>query len=229
MSNIASIIEKVRRLLALAYSSNANEAAAATAKANQLIDEYRLSVDQLTPQEQQESAEKSDDPLLDARRAAVWQTMLASRLSHHYGCYIWRDNQGFRIAGRRSDMDILRYMFAYISSECMRLSTSHSKGKGRTYAESYRRGFIDAVTEKLAESRQQAKQAATHEQAQGLIKLDDRSKDAEKLVRQSVKLGGPKTTYIRVSPEGKSAGQAAGRNMHLGAALTGGNTRLLNK
>lgn len=39
-----NIIDKVRKLLALSKSDNANEAAVAAAKANDLIDQYRLSV-----------------------------------------------------------------------------------------------------------------------------------------------------------------------------------------
>lgn len=144
MADIKSIIDRVRKLLSLANSSNANEAAVATAKANKLIDEYRISRDQLnTDSDPLEHAET--EPLYEADRAATWRMNLAVLLSRHYGCFIFNNTTKraayYQVAGRKSDVAILRYMFAYVDSECMRLSVQISKGKGRTYAESYRRGL----------------------------------------------------------------------------------------
>lgn len=42
--SMSPIIEKVQKLLSLSKSSNAHEAAAATAAANKLIDQHRLTM-----------------------------------------------------------------------------------------------------------------------------------------------------------------------------------------
>lgn len=236
MNNIQSIIEKVRKLLALATSQNVNEAANAAAKANELIDEYRLSVDQLGA-----SSSDADDPLIhdeaeplfESDRSMAWRKTLALKLSQHYGCYVWnkksKRNIFYVVAGRQSDITVLRYMFAYLSSECMRLSTAHSKGKGRNYAESYRLGFVAGVTSALAESRQQAVQAQTVTDASiALVKLDERSKAARDLVKKTVTLGKSRAQSANhTNPDAYYSGQSAGRNTHLGANLGAGRTMAL--
>jgi hypothetical protein len=160
-------------LLALSNSDNANEAASAAAKANALIDQYRISVEQIGASEDPFTADS--EPLYRADRAMAWRKLLAVKLSRHYGCFVWNNtNAGkvcLQVAGRKSDVAVLRYMFAYITAECERIGVQSCKGKGRTYAESYRMGFIDGVTAKLAESRKQAA-AATTDGVTALVKLD---------------------------------------------------------
>lgn len=55
MSNLAEkkkkIIDKIRKLLRLAHSSNEHEAAAAAAKAQELLSEYNLSLDSMITEE----------------------------------------------------------------------------------------------------------------------------------------------------------------------------------
>lgn len=237
MSDIQSIIERVKRLLALSQSDNANEAAVATAKANALIDQYRLSVDQLTPDSAaSDPLIQSDEPLYHAQRAMAWRKLLAVRLSRHYGCFVWNHtSQGgvcLRVAGRKSDVDILRYMFAYISSECERIGTKTCKGKGRTYAESYRSGFVDGVTAKLAESRREAArtqaQVANTSAEIALVKLDDRTREARSFVQSTTPLKNGGTIRAGRDSSAFANGQHAGRQMHLGASLGAGRTRMLN-
>lgn len=222
--SISNIIEKVRKLLALSQSSNAHEAANAAAKANALIDEYRLSVDQISDVGSEDPIiHDQADPLYQADRVMVWRKLLALKLTRHYGCYIWNKATArgcfYVVAGRKSDVDVLRYMFAYISSECTRLSVREAKGKGRIYAESYRTGFVDGVMGQLAESRRQASTDQT-----AIVKLDDRARLAREHVTQSVPLTrGKSTTSARTDSSAFSSGQSAGRNMHFGASLSSQN------
>ncbi len=235
MSSIAHIIDRVRKLLALAQSTNANEAANAAAKANALIDEYRISVGQLSDAETEASdplIHDRTDPLFEADRVMQWRKSLVIRLSKHYGCYVWNDTSKrkacYIIAGRKSDTDVLRYMFAYISTECERIATSQAKGKGRTFAESYKRGFVDGVMSQLDASRQTAAKASSDPQA--LVKLDDRTRLARAHVTAAVRLGKAKTAHCsRTDASAFYSGQNAGRSLHLGASLPGGKSRLLGR
>jgi hypothetical protein len=238
--DIQSIIERVRKLLALSQSDNANEAAAATAKANALIDQYRISVEQIGESEDPIGVET--DPLYQGERVMTWRKMLASRLSEHYGCYHWythlKGDRRFglagqlklRVAGRKSDVAVLRYMFAYISSECERLAVKECKGKGRTYAESYRQGFVHGVGVKLAESRKQAVDA-TPDGSGALVKLDERALAAARYTQNAVKIdkGKAKSLSVGSDPTAFANGQTAGGRLHLGNGLGSGRTRMLGQ
>ncbi len=133
------------------------------------------------------------------------------------------------VAGRKSDIEVLNYMFAYISTECDRITLQHSKGKGRTFAESYRRGFVDGVLTQLDASRQTAVKASSDPQA--LVKLDDRTKEARRHVESATKLSKGKVSYSsRTDSSAFQSGQSAGRSMHLGQSLgASSRTRLLSQ
>jgi hypothetical protein len=231
--SISNIIEKVKKLLALSQSSNAHEAAAAAAKANALIDEYRLSVGQLQDTSNEDPlTHDQSEPLLQADRAMRWRKTLAQALTKHYGCYIWNNTARrtvyYVVAGRKSDVEVLRYMFAYISLECERITQNQAKGRGRTFAESYRRGFVDGVLSQLQASRATAVKASSDPMA--LVKLDDRAKDAEALVKGNVRLEkGKKASYSRTDANAFYSGQSAGKALHLGSGLPGAKTRLLSQ
>ncbi len=231
------IIDKVRKLLALSQSANAHEAASAAAKANQLIDEYRLSVGQLTPNEASATVdpiETASEPLLHSNRAMTWRKSLAIRLARHYGCFVWNSPRpraaiNYQVAGRKSDIEVLNYMFAYISTECDRITLATAKGRGRTFAESYRRGFVDGVLSQLDASRQTVAKASSDPQA--LVKLDDRTQDARRHVESSTHLSkGKAVTASRTDSTAFQSGRSAGRSMHLGASLSSASrTRLLSQ
>ncbi len=229
------IIDKVRKLLALSRSSNAHEAASAAAKANQLIDEYRLSVGQLTPDNTDtDPVETASEPLLHSNRVMMWRKSLAIRLASHYGCFVWNSPRphaaiNYQVAGRKSDIEVLNYMFAYISTECDRITLSTAKGKGRTFAESYRRGFVDGVLSQLDASRQTVAKASNDPQA--LVKLDDRTQAARRHIEASTHLSkGKSVTASRTDSSAFQSGQSAGRSMHLGQSLgASSKTRLLSQ
>jgi hypothetical protein len=228
--DIQSIIERVRKLLALSQSDNANEAAAATAKANALIDQYRISVEQIGEAEDPLSIET--EPLYQGDRIMAWRKLLAVRLSRHYGCYHWNNKTAnglkLMIAGRKSDVAVLRYMFAYITSECERIGVKECKGRGRSYAESYRQGFVAGVTDKLAESRKQAA-ADTADGQTSLVKLDSRALEARRHVEQAIPLGRGKRLALGRDGAAFANGQAAGGRLHLGNGLGSGRTRMLGQ
>lgn len=133
-----AIIEKVQKLLALSKSSNANEAAAAANAANKLIDTYRLSeADLECMADAGEPIEEDSEYIYESGKVTPWKTALVSHLVKHYGCVHWNDTSyatgrqvsRYRLVGRRSDIGITKYMFAYLSAECQRLAAIEAKGK----------------------------------------------------------------------------------------------------
>src|SRR2546421_209940 len=121
MTNEA-VIEKVRKLRALATSQNAHEAAAAAAAADKLIQEHRLSEAEL-------------------HAHAPGQVVL-------------------RIYGTPSDIEIVRYMYAWLTTEAERL-VNHASVKGRTGRNSWFIGFVTGVREQLHAAKQATDVAAT--------------------------------------------------------------------
>lgn len=231
------IIEKVQKLLALSKSSNANEAAAAAAAANRLIDQHRLSEADLETQETIEGIEEDVDTVYETGKITRWKNHLLNVLTTHYGLTFWNDatwSTGrqytrYRLVGRKSDITITRYMFAWLSGECTRLSTLHGTGKGRIWIGSYCDGFVNGVAEQLRLSRVEAKKTAT---SSAIVKIDARQEEANlALARMHPNLVFKKNYSLHhVNHQAKELGTQAGRSIHLGKAMdVGGATKLLNK
>lgn len=190
--SIEAVIGKIQKLRRLARSTNLNEAAAAAAAADRLIQEYGLAEAELQAEGKTEKEAPVEDssPLASWRRAPTWQRILATRLIRHYDCagymrWAWAGGEQVLqhcVVGRPTDMAAARYMYGWLTVEIERLAQLH-RGKGRSYLDSFRRGAVQGVCDKLFRS------------------ASDRS--------------------------GFSAGREAGRNIHVGAALSGASGRSL--
>ena len=236
MSDINKIIEKVKGLLAMSRgSANANEAATAAALANKIIDEYRLQECDLEGSEENvsEPVEEDSDYIYQSGKVTPWRCLLIKILARHYGCAHWNDCDysarkisRYRLVGRRSDIGITRYMFAWLSTECTRLSQLEAKGMGRVFIASYCEGFVNGVAQQLKTSRVDV--AAQHSSA-ALVKIDARlqdSKDAMYKLHNNLRTVKTKS-QSQFDSLAFSAGQVRGKSVHLGASMGAGNTRML--
>jgi hypothetical protein len=238
MSNIDSVIEKVRKLLALATSSNANEAATAAAVANKLIDEYRLSECDLEINEggSSEPIEEDADYIYQSGKITRWKASLVRVLTTHYGVAYWNDISfetkrqvsRYRMVGKRSDMGIVRYMFAWLSTECQRLSALEAKGMGRVFVASYCEGFVSGIAEQLKVSRVAVQAQAT---SASIIKIDAREQEAKDEMHRLHTNLKKKNSYSHSQRDRMAfdAGQFRGKNVHLGGSIGSGGTKLLSK
>lgn len=231
---LKSVIDKVRKLLQLSQSDNANEAATAAAMANKLLDQYRLSMADIDSID----AEKViDDPqyIYSSKRMIGWKVALAKCLAIHYGCYVWdeyfismtgRKQSNLRLAGRQSDIDIVKYMYAWLVSECERLSKKEAYGNGRVYVNSYYRGFVAGIADQLQKSRAEIAQQTT---STAIVKIDSRAQEAESWLKSRRKLEKAKGSsyYIQHDPSAYNAGQQRGKNIHLDKKLSATNGKLL--
>lgn len=229
---LAETIETVRKLLALSTSSNAHEAANAAARANDLIDKYRLSMFDLEEAEVPvEPIVQDTDYIYQSGKVTVWKKHLMYTLTRHYGVAYWNDagyNNGrkvsrYRMVGRKSDMDITRYMMSYLSLECERLSALEAKGTGlgRVFVSSYQEGFVAGITEQLRLSREAIKKEAT---STAIVKIDSAYQEAEDSMYAMVpNLKTVKTrSYRRTDNHAYGMGKTRGQNIHLGSAMSAG-------
>jgi hypothetical protein len=228
MTNIESVIERINKLRALSKSDNVNEAASAAAAANKLIDQHRLSESELEREDfEKEIIIRDNTPLYECARITQWRATLTGVLAKHYSCAIY-NSTGFRLnrytlVGRKSDIDIVHYMYAWLSSEIERLSASASKGKnfdrsrGRVFAGSFSLGAVDGIGQQLNASR---KEAAVDASATALVRLEARWAEADAFLHNTVdKLVKPKQKPVMVNLNAYDKGIITGKNLHLGAKL----------
>ena len=236
MNETSVIIEKVQKLLALSSSKNANEAAAATLAANRLIDKYRLSEIDLESKGSTTAEPIEDDHsyIYETGRVNPWKYKLVTVLASHYGLAHFNDNNfstgrkvsRFRLIGRRSDITIAKYMFNWLAAECQRLADLEAKGKGHIYVASYCFGFVNGIAEQLKISRKEVQVGATQS---AIVKMDDRGIEAKKWMDEHFNLHTPKTKLqSRIDSNAFNQGKLKGERFHLGATMSGVNSKLLN-
>ena len=236
--SLSPIVEKVQKLLALSKSSNANEAAAAAAVANRLIDQYRLSEADLEADMDaiMEPIEEDPDFIYESGKVTAWKTLLVSVLVKHYGCAYWNDCSyatgrkvsRYKLVGKRSDVGIVRYMFAWLMSECTRLADLEAKGCGRVFVASYCQGFVNGVAGQLRASRAEVQKQAT---SAAIVKIDAREQEAlDALYKLHSNLRVQKSySHAQMDANAFNMGRTKGANMHLGASLNSGGAKLLGK
>lgn len=233
--NISDVIAKVIKLLSLSTSSNANEAANATSAANKLIDAYRLSQADLENHSQvTESVVEDDEHAYVSGRVTRWKEKLLQTLASHYGAVIWNDCHypsgrlvtRHRLVGRRSDIEVIKFLFAYISSECQRLCDLEGKGKGKVFCNSYCIGFVNGIALQLQTSRVEVAKEATES---ALIKINQREFESNKFLmtlHPNLKTK-TSTTNNLIDSNALGKGLEHGKNFHLGKNLTVKTTKLL--
>lgn len=237
MSNLSDVIEKVKKLLALSKSSNANEAATAASVANRLIDEFRLSeADVAGNHSESDPMVRDDQYVYETGRVIPWKSRLVVTLASHYGCAVFNDTHynntkrrkvsRYKLLGRKSDIQIVQYMFAWLSSECSRISDLEAKGMGKVFVFSYCNGFVAGIGEQLHLSRKAAEKEAT---SNAIVKINARLDEANDFMKQTYPNLRMEKSYghSRLNTDAYSAGQSKGRSLHLGSALGGGKVKLL--
>ncbi len=223
--DVENILAKVRKLRALAANAGTlAEAEAAAAQAEAIIARYRLEeaqieLDSSTPSEKVDIA---GEPLYEAagHNSELWRGQLAGIIGKHYGCLIYKSlatgHAAIQIIGRPSDVQIVRYMFAWISVEIERLSQYE---KGRTARNSFRQGAVVgfATTLKAAQ-----KAATGAHQGSAAMVLADRYGEALVLAESVLKLKTSASRKIRVNGGAYERGQRAGARLNLDGSLGSG-------
>ena len=198
-ATLSDVIAKVKKLQALAGGSkNTNEVQAATAAADKLMQEYRVTQAQL-----EAAGENVTDPMHSVKihsggRRTAWREVLLWALGSHYGC-TWYMNHGrhrerhmeasgrvivrerrsldYTIVGRESDCVIFEYMFDWLCSTIETLSKKMTRGQGVGYSRAWFDGAAQGVQhtfEKLEQDRRQ--EAST---CSAMVLLDSRLLEAE--------------------------------------------------
>lgn len=222
------IIDRVRKLLALANSTNAHEAATAAAAAQSLMSAHRIAAAEC------EAPEASDIGLHDSvslgrRRLDQWRWQMAWGVCKPNGCVpttVWGSDDRLVLCfvGHAPDAQAARYLWEYLVREIDRLAKAEAlelrqmggaPANWRTWYNSFRMGAVMAVSVRLLRTAKQAQHSAS---SQAIARLDDHEAQAREFARE--KLG---VTYSdaklsdNLSSDGFDAGRDAGARIPLSA------------
>jgi hypothetical protein len=158
-------LDKVRKLLALATSSNPHEAALAAARAQALIETHRLQA----WMDADRAAEHDPDPIVDARdqplevgrRIRRWKTALAVVLGQANGCVAYtlggEKESSIVLVGRGRDRAAVTELWSWLVQRIEWLSATHGAGKNKKWHEAFRLGVVDSVAERLTQGAAEAR------------------------------------------------------------------------
>lgn len=248
-------LSKVRKLLRLARSSNPHEAAQAAARAQEIMDRHNIEAAALSldgdarvrpPDEPIANSERTGEtPLETTDRAKMprWRGWLANVVCNVNGCacYLSRDASGaeiIAIVGRRSETNAARYIYAYLAGEVERLASEVPRGLGAEFREQFTLGAVQAITERLNESKATTAdkmRAEVASDAKALARVNDADREVE---RKAAELRDWMNTNLKLrktvsrkaaDPFARGVGYAKGQTVNLGggrAGLGAGNRKI---
>ena len=199
-----------------------HEAAAAAARAQALIAQYRLA-SLLAARAAGAGAgpDPVEDELLErARRPRAWRGALASGLAEVNACVAYSVSVGaqteLRLAGRAEDRRVVTAFFAWLAPRLEWLSASHGAGRDRDWHEAFRVGAAEEVTRLLA---------AEHDEPPAPVSADSTAVaffDADRMQREravdawaAAHLRQGRARGLRVDGRGYARGKAAAHELPL--------------
>jgi len=234
-TKLQAVIEKIKRLRSLSSSSNINEASTAARLASNLLDQYRLSEADIetTNDATLDPLMEDDHYIYETGRITQYKVSLIGVLVKHYGCAWFNDNtretgrkvSRYKLIGKKSDIQIINYMYAWLLLECQRLSDQEAKGKGHIFVASYCMGFVNGIKNQLEKSRAEVKVQAS---SQAMVRLDARESEARNFMynihNNLRKVKG--SSSQRLDRNAFAYGSERGASIHLGQALGGSGNKV---
>ncbi len=228
------ILDRIKKLFALADSANVNEAGNAAAQAQRLMAKHAIDAAMLeTAADEDEQA--GEEVLYDNtwKVLPTWRQLLAQDLAKANRCRSFQRGRNLCIVGRPSDCANVRYMHAYLMTEVDRLTKSASKdggGLGRTWMNNFRLGAVTEVGRRVQiaalEARQEAKAEAVAQTDGGaslaridsaLATLDGHAKAVDDYIARNLNVRSSSASYTG-NQDARQAGTRAGANINIGGA-----------
>jgi hypothetical protein len=217
-----AIVERVKKLLALAGSPNVHEAAAAAARAQTLIEKHRLE-SLLNPDstELEPVTDGRDAPLEVGKRIRKWKVLLAMALGENNGCVAYTTQNGavtsLLLAGRESDRASVLAMWSFIVARIEWASATEGRGHNRRWHEGFRIGAAEVVAARLADAGREARADLT---PTALVRVEPalaaRAAAVETFVTERLRL--KKGRRLLVDADGFMQGRVAGAVLPLTAS-----------
>jgi hypothetical protein len=218
----SKVVERIRKLLALAESPNEHEARAAMNTARRLMAEHGVDLAQRARVERYTARQIGR---VTGRRGKHEQ-LLASLLTRHFGvqaiwCGAFDVQRGARgraleISGSFEHVEVAEYVHAFVQHTAERLWVAHRRARGLA-GDGDRRIFLEGVV--LGFSERLDREARQEVREEGLVLVKDPHLEAWYRRRYPVRRAGGSMRLG--SGEAHLAGREAGRNIELRTAVRG--------
>ena len=232
------IINKIKNLLNKTTENGCTveEAASAIALAQKLISRHNLSMMDIETAEEEVIANFGAVPGSEGQRISTWKSALANVLANNNSCRVYihsfRDmnrglHQQINIIGRDSDVQIVNYMFHYISREIERMckiAIVVNNGEGKTWTNNFKIGAVSAIDEKLKQVKTEVRSEAV---GTALIRLDQRDKAVELFMNKSLNLKAKAPIKYRGDADAFNSGYEAGSKIQANVGLNAGKVKYL--
>lgn len=213
------IIERIKKLLALAECAGASdgEASNAAEKAHALLAEYNLSLSDITTEEQKAVIETFNYSGVSVWKHHVWQAVAKLHFCD-YAFSIKRGNSTVRfLIGRPVNIESARLVAEYLCDAVNTEARKAGKGKGKQWATQFKRGCSFTIAHRLYAKLYEAKDGKTESETGTALALrpvyeKTESENAERLAALGVKAERQKRV---VDDDALRAGMDAGANINL--------------
>jgi hypothetical protein len=214
------------------------EAAAAAAKAQEIIDRYNLSIDDMEFGDKPKQDPIQDfgaDPLHEVCQVDTrWTLRLSHVIAELNSCrtYYHTKMSGsavVKLIGRASDVQTVRYIFAWLEREVRRITKQQCQGRTRKYQVDFRVGVVDTIIRKLKEQRAETFKAVQVETTNSMAlvrvqtsiaKMEANGQEVEKWMDENLKLRQPKFRK-EADMSARRHGQIAGEDVRFNKAKAG--------
>lgn len=246
------ILDKIKRLLALAGSDNVHEAALAAKTAQKLMARHNIEAAMLEVDSESESQEQIGEEVfagVSGKRLSTWKTALCATVARVNGCSAYSQwfagDQRMVFVGTPSDSKTARYMSAWLIAEIDRLTKLERAKRGpqgRSYYNSFRLGAAHEIARRLKEAHRDAAEesremARAADRVQGtstqlvkveaaLVRVEDKLTRAQDFMkRKHPDMESRAASRARINGNAFAEGKRAGGSVsltHGRAALSGG-------
>jgi hypothetical protein len=225
-STTAPIIEKIKKLLALANSSNEHEAALAASHAQRLLSEHNLAMADIEAANKPDKADRVETTL--SKTLPKWLRHLSAGVSSAFDCRTvhYPSTGKMTFIGVGADVQIAAYTFVYLNRTVRRLCGSYMKHNvspalanrhSELMRQSYYLGAVSTITTRLKVQKFQ-----TPITSGALVPVK------EGLITQAMnEIGNLRTVRSRKSyihPDAYTTGQDDGRRVGINKGIGGGAT-----
>ncbi len=215
------IIQKIKKLLALASSDNENEAQAAMMKAQELLAKHKLTIRDVN--DVHEESKVIEKQTAVTFKKATWKGRLSSVIASNFCCYnYYYTDKTHRVSfmGLPEDVEtavsVFEYAVEYITGRTRQLKRKYYRlGEStRGLENDYAQGFIIGLSQKYEAQKQKNQEwALVLVKPQVVIEAYQRKKWSKKPVKTGAYLAGFSSVYEQGQLDGKNFVMVAG---HIG-------------
>jgi len=127
------IIDRITKLLALATSANEYEASAAAAKAQEILTEHNLRLEDIETGQKSPALPIEQITIGSNNRKVYWRGFIANAIANANFCKMWWMGGRMVVAGRRHNVAIALSLYDYLTKTVERLAAEEVKARKQAW------------------------------------------------------------------------------------------------